>query len=102
MARKVYVWRDGKMVQVSSDYKAPRARPNFGIIQDTMDRTWHPGDGRFYDSKSAFRRATKALGLEEVGDSLPPPPPDAPMQHSDAGGIRQDIIEVAKKTRFIE
>lgn len=100
MARRVYVFRDGKMVEVSSDYRSPVRRPNSGVIQDTMDKTWHPGDGRIYESKSAFRRATKALGLEEMGNDCPPPPEPRPV--TDAGNIRADIMDSARKLRFME
>lgn len=33
------------------------------VIADTMDTLKHPGDGRFYDSKSSFNQTSKALGL---------------------------------------
>lgn len=43
-------------------------RPNFGVIEDTMDETWHPSNGQHYTSKSEFRKVTKAFGGEEVGN----------------------------------
>lgn len=43
------------------DFPCPR------VMTDTMDLTEHV-DGRFYDSKSAYRAVTKANGLIEVGD----------------------------------
>jgi hypothetical protein len=36
------------------------------LISDTMDAAEHV-DGRFYTSKSEFRKVTKANGLTEVG-----------------------------------
>lgn len=39
-----------------------------GVIQDTMDATWHPIDGKMYESKSQFRRTTRANGCYEVGN----------------------------------
>lgn len=39
-----------------------------GVIQDTMPLTWHPSDGKHYDSKSKFRAVTKAHGALEVGN----------------------------------
>jgi hypothetical protein len=46
------------------------------IQQDSMPPTWHPADGQFYDSKSAFRAVTKAAGCVEVGsDSHSKAPP---------------------------
>lgn len=38
------------------------------LIRDGMDATWHPADGKLYDSKHRFRAATKAAGCIEVGD----------------------------------
>jgi hypothetical protein len=40
----------------------------FHYISDHQDLLWHPHNGRYYDSKSAFRRVTKAAGCEEVGN----------------------------------
>src|SRR5690349_20907797 len=39
------------------------------FISDSMgDYTWHPADGKYYDSKSKFRQVTKAHGCIEVGN----------------------------------
>lgn len=38
------------------------------VLTDEMPGTKHPGNRRIYTSKAAFRRATKALGLEEIGN----------------------------------
>lgn len=43
------------------DFPCPR------VITDTMEPTEHV-DGKFYDSKSAFRAVTKANGMIEVGN----------------------------------
>lgn len=62
-----YVLRNGELVE--KHLAAPKnAAP--GIIRDTIDATWHPADGRHYDSKSEFRRVTKDHGCEEVGNEL--------------------------------
>jgi len=37
------------------------------VISDTIADTWHPATGKRYDSKSAFRKATRAAGCVEVG-----------------------------------
>ncbi len=37
------------------------------VISDTIADTWHPGDGKHYDSKSNFRRVTKSKGMVEIG-----------------------------------
>lgn len=70
-------WRKSYGIQRSpsaarSDLPMPR------VISDTMDPTEHV-DGRFYDSKSAFRAVTKANGLVEVGnDNIHRKPPEKP------------------------
>jgi hypothetical protein len=40
----------------------------FSIISDNMDATRHMANGKVYDSKSAFRKATKNAGCIEVGN----------------------------------
>lgn len=41
------------------------------IIRDEMRPTIHHGNGKIYDSKSNFRKATKELGLVEYGNEKP-------------------------------
>jgi hypothetical protein len=65
MPREVYVYRDGKLVPKSQ--AVPLNAPSHSIITDTMPETWHPADGKHYDSKSKFRRVTRARGCIEVG-----------------------------------
>lgn len=42
--------------------------PSPMLSLDTMEAVQHPCDGRLYDSKSAFRRVTKAHGCVELGN----------------------------------
>ncbi len=57
-----------------SDYPCPR------IISDTMPPTEHV-DGKFYDSKSAFRKVTEAKGYVELGnDTARFKAPDRPQR----------------------
>lgn len=65
----------------------PRERPANAaphVITDIMDGTWHPVTGRVVDSKSEFRKMTRAAGCEEVGTSkwperVPAEPPKPGM-----------------------
>ena len=41
-----------------------------GTISDHMDPTRHMANGKTYDSKSQFRRATKEAGCIEVGNEV--------------------------------
>lgn len=54
----------------------PRVRPaNVApyVISDTMDLTQHMATGRHVDSKSEFRKMTRAAGCEEVGNEIQRP-----------------------------
>jgi len=65
MARSVWVWRDGKMIPKEA---ANDASPRVHLHTDTMSPTFHPCNGKFYDSKSEFRRVTKLFGCHEIGN----------------------------------
>jgi hypothetical protein len=64
-----YVYRNGELVDKNT------ARPivetsgkSFYYNSDQMDHTWHPASGKYFDSKSEFRKETKAYGCQEIGD----------------------------------
>ena len=64
-----YVYRNGEMVEKSiADALYSDDGPRLRYISDHMDPLQHPVSGKTYDSKSEFRRATKAAGCIEVGD----------------------------------
>lgn len=67
-----YVWRDvdGKMELVDKATASPlhETMDATHVIRDVMDPTLHMANGRTYDSKHAFRAATRAAGCIEVGD----------------------------------
>jgi hypothetical protein len=61
------------------------------VHQDTMDKTWNPLTKKYYDSKSAYARDTKAAGGTIMGNDY---------KRSD-GTIRNDRridVEPVKKT----
>lgn len=39
------------------------------VQQDSMDATWHPATGQYFESKSAFRKTTKERGFVEIDDN---------------------------------
>jgi len=50
---------------------APRERSHLhNVIGDEMPPTLNHADGNIYESKSAFRAATRAAGYYEVGNDL--------------------------------
>jgi hypothetical protein len=62
-----WVYRNGKLVQkhLAPPKHSGRVR---GVISDTMDALIHPCTGKLMDSKSEFRKVTKAKGCVEVGN----------------------------------
>lgn len=62
-----WVLRDGELVE--KHLAPPRHSRDAAhyVISDNIGDTWHPATGQTYDSKSAFRRATKAAGCVEIG-----------------------------------
>ena len=68
MSRETYVFRAGAVVhkEFAPALHASNSAPN--VIRDGMDETWHPANGKRYESKAAFRKATRAAGCCEVGD----------------------------------
>lgn len=92
------VFRNGKLV---SKYEAePRyeknAAPN--VISDNMDGLKHHGTGKITDSKSEFRKMTRAAGCIEMGnDSLParkPIPLDRRQRRED---IKRTIYDLRNR-----
>lgn len=69
MIRGHWAFRDGKLVEIER-YR-PAENKSAYIITDTMDATFHHGDCRVYESKSSFRKATKASGCVEIGNERP-------------------------------
>jgi hypothetical protein len=88
MARIVYRWNPETGEWTEADRRIPSAR--LGIVTDTIDPLEHPCDGRLYDSKSAFRRTTKAHGCEEVGPHKPQ------VRDYEPRGIKDDIARVLR------
>ena len=65
--RKRYVYRDGEMVE-EAEYQSQNRSAY--VIDDTMPLTEHHADGQYYDSKSEYRRVTRAHGCIEAGNDL--------------------------------
>lgn len=59
------------------------------VIRDDLgEHLLHPATGEHYDSKSAFRDATKASGCIEMGNDAAA---SARPEYREAGGVEQDI-----------
>lgn len=65
------------------------------IISDHMEPTKHMGTGRIHDSKSEFRKDTKAVGCIEIGnEQLKPREPIRLDKRKRAEDIRRTIYEL--------
>ncbi len=68
MARTgTWVMRGGRLVEKHRAAPLPRAGVR-GVISDSLPDLIHPCTGKRMDSKSEFRRVTKAKGGVEVGN----------------------------------
>lgn len=65
--RKIYYWDRASQKMVEKPPVPIEVNSHF-VIQDTMAPTKHPVDQKIYESKSAFRRVTRANGYREVGN----------------------------------
>lgn len=75
--RGSWVYRNGELVEKGGpkDIRPQFARSDLPcpmLVSDAMDAAEHV-DGRFYTSKSEYRKVTKANGLIEVGTERPQP-----------------------------
>lgn len=61
------------------------------VISDTMDLTRHMADGRYYDSKSQYRKVTRANNCVEVGNDTAALLKPRQTRMPDAGRRRDDI-----------
>jgi hypothetical protein len=96
MVRGKWRWDGKKLVKMASEPKSTF----HSVIQDTMAATWHPANGQYYDSKSEFRRVTKAHGCVEVGDKdsfAPSKPQDESRERKEA--IRDSIEQLSSVER---
>jgi hypothetical protein len=91
--RKRFIWRDGHWVDVTDWKRPPQRFPS--IIRDQMDALVHPATGEIYDSKSAFRQATRDAGMIEMGTDAPVAPDPVKV---DAAQIAADVAEAWEMT----
>lgn len=97
MTRRVYVYRDGVLIDKADlpprgAQGGVRAAP--AVIRDGLDDLRHPATGQIVDSKSNFRKITKAHGCEEVGTSeMRPGAPPRISANDDVGRAIQMVKE---------
>jgi len=84
MARYTLYWDKEQQKMISAEEWADKQgakTPAHMVIQDSMNPVVHPANGKFYDSKSAFRAENKAHGLIEVGNEWAGKPWKEPELH---------------------
>lgn len=67
-----YNHETGQVEWTTTGRSEPRAEAPY-VQDDTMPATYHHGVRQWFDSKSAFRAATKSIGCVEVGNEKLPP-----------------------------
>lgn len=68
------------------------------VISDTMPPT-EQVDGRFYESKAAFRAVGRQLGLTEVGDQKLPPKQRGSASRSEARARQAAVKQAIQRVR---
>ncbi len=81
--------------RTASARRKPDSGRAFHYISDNQDLLWHPHNGRYYDSKSAFRKVTREAGCEEVGNETQ----SRQVQRRDKGEIGRNIKNAIEKLR---
>lgn len=87
-----YVLRNGNVVEKGGplDIEVYEHNPAPYVISDNMDGLKHHGTGRVTDSKSEFRKMTKACGAVEMGNEKIQPRKPIPL---DRRKRREDIAK---------
>lgn len=86
MTRATYVMRNGRLVDKRRAAPLSVAGSAPSVISDHMPAMIHPSTGKLMDSKSQFRRVTRANGCVEVGNDV-----RAPRKPVDMPPVREDI-----------
>lgn len=81
-----------KFYEDASPVKPSNSKPNKGVITDTMDAIIHPITGKLMDSKSEFRKVTRANNCEEVGTSV-----QKDTRKLDLPPIKEDIARAIRE-----
>jgi hypothetical protein len=63
-----YVIRDGKLVDKQFVFDVEINNKTPYVISDSMEMLRHMATGKYFTSKSEFRKETKAAGCQEIGN----------------------------------
>lgn len=92
MARRFYIWREGKFYELGQQPVEARTQ----IITDSLPPggLWHPATGKFVDSKSRFRKYTKAAGCIEIGNEV-----QTDRRQWDVPNLKGDIAQAIERIK---
>lgn len=96
--KQVLIDGEYRLVESGADAPSDSRLRGPSIIQDTMAPTVHPCDGRTYESKSTFRKVTRAHGCAEIGnESADTLIKDAARNRPDpTAGLREALIAASR------
>ncbi len=90
-----YVYRNGQVIEKHLAEPLVQADAAPHVISDIQPELRHMGTGKVTDSKSEFRKMTKASGCIEVGNDMPPPRKPAKLDRRErAEDIRKAIYDL--------
>lgn len=98
MGRKVYHFEkdaDGNWQAIESDSLDRDYKPSVYIVDDSMPLLEHPANMQYYDSKSAFRKATKDAGCIELGYR-----PKPKKREIEPQGVRDDVMAAYQRLKW--
>jgi hypothetical protein len=95
MARQVFVWRDGEVVDRATVGALHDAADAPMVRADGMDAIRSMADGKLYDSRSGYYASLKAQGREIVGNERGAF--DRRPEWQSHGNVGRDIIKTAQK-----
>lgn len=100
MSREIFLYRDGKLVakrHIRNDdvLRIKSLFPSPYVRLDGMSPMKSMGDGKSYDSKSAYYSSLKAQGYRIVEDSEIGKPAEYPV----ADSVKTDVAEAYKKVK---
>lgn len=88
-----WVYRNGELVE--KHLAEPKGTSYVkGIISDSIPDMVHPANGKRYDSKSNFRKVTKAYGFQEVGNEK-----QVDRRRPVHQDFNRDVVEAVRKIK---
>lgn len=90
-------FHDGRLIPahlIPHDARSRSELPAPMVLRDSMDAAINPATGLLYESKSAFRKATRQAGCYEVGNDEVS---QAQPEYKELGGEEADIKQAMEQ-----